>query len=531
MDLQYSRKISTLSLSATVVAMLLFVSPAFAASSQSQTSSNSSKSVFTANPPKSMVTGASTASAINGIAPFCGSGVLCYPPQFIATAYDFPATHGAGALTGKGQTIVIVDAFGSPTLQSDLNTFDTTFGLPSGTVTVLCGPTWTGSKADHCPKPSPGSPIDLLCGEEGWAYETTLDVQMSHAMAPGAKIVLVVSTDCLDTSFNAAEAAVVAQSKYAGSIMSQSFGEPEHGAGCSSTCGGYNATIVNAAHAIYSSAIAQGWTVLASSGDDGANTNTFVSGTTELTAAWPSTDPLVLATGGTMGSPVGGQYGLNLPSTCAPHKFCNTGLVTMLGGESGCGTGANLAPSGCRPIGYGGESAWNEYNIFGAGTSTGGGISSIYGRPSFQSALPHSYTTLFGSTVKANGRAVPDVAFNAAIMGGILNYDGFPSIWGGTNGYYILGGTSAASPAWAAIVALLGQAHGGPVGYITPQIYQLAESSSYSTVFHDISTGNNSISAGQLGIDGFNAGKGYDLTTGWGSVDVSNFIAEMLPLL
>lgn len=90
-----------------------------------------------------------------GGVPFCSSGslgtILCYPPSFLKSAYNFPPTSGKDGVDGKGQTIVIVDAFGSPTIQSDLNVFDTTFGLPAATVTVLCGPTFKGGPKDTCP--------------------------------------------------------------------------------------------------------------------------------------------------------------------------------------------------------------------------------------------------------------------------------------------------------------------------------------------------------------------------------------------
>ena len=99
--------------------------------------------------------------------PFCFSGalgsILCYTPSFLKTAYNFPS-----GLDGTGQTIVIVDAFGSPTIQSDLNTFDSAFSIPAATVTVLCGPTWTGSSSDTCPVFDPSLPIDQACGAVGW---------------------------------------------------------------------------------------------------------------------------------------------------------------------------------------------------------------------------------------------------------------------------------------------------------------------------------------------------------------------------
>src|SRR5216683_3585420 len=114
--------------------------------------------------------------------PFCFSAsrgsILCYTPSFLKTAYNFPSS-----LDGTGQTIVIVDAFGSPTIQSDLNTFDSAFGLPPTTVTVLCGPTWTGSPTDQCPAFDANAPPDVACGAVGWWEETSLDVAMAHGLA------------------------------------------------------------------------------------------------------------------------------------------------------------------------------------------------------------------------------------------------------------------------------------------------------------------------------------------------------------
>src|SRR5207245_9426549 len=82
-------------------------------------------------------------------------------------------------------------------------------------------------------------------------------------------------------------------------------------------------TIKATAHPIYELAKERQWTVIASSGDDGANTNTRFLGTTELTPSWPSTNPLNLAVGGTQGQPYGGQFGLfpgpGKTLTCASH--------------------------------------------------------------------------------------------------------------------------------------------------------------------------------------------------------------------
>jgi subtilase family serine protease len=479
------------------------------------------------------------ASLVGG-SPFCSSGslgtILCYPPNFLKKAYDFPSTTGHHGLDGTGQTIVIVDAFGSPTIQSDLNTYDAAFGLSATTVTILCGPTWTGAATDLCPLNTiadiatvAATPGGVACGGvpgvTGWAEETTLDVTMSHALAPGAHIVLVVTNDCFDSNIYAAEMAVVNQHQYKGSIMSQSFGEPDDLATCTtldptnSYCIAYDPTLLNLPNQVFATATLNHWTVIASTGDYGANEAVPFTGTGELTPSFPATNPLVLAAGGTQGNPYGGAYG-GPPGpggtfSCSAHQTCNTGLVVINGGANGCGTAVRPGePTSCYPSGYGGESTWNEFAVLGFGTNTGGGFSSLYSVPFYQWLVPHTYTTLLGNTIKATGRMTPDVSFNSAVYGGVMAYLGFLGRWA------VFGGTSAASPAWAGIIALANQANGRPLGFVNPLIYL----NGYGHSFHDITQGNNAVCAGLCGEDGYLAKRGYDMTTGWGTPDVAHFI-------
>jgi len=542
------------------------------------------------------------ASPLGG-APFCNSlslptesYILCYPPNFIRTAYNFPPLQYSARLgtysdgfNGTGSTIVIVDAFGSPTIAYDLAQYDGNFSVPPPpSFTILCGENnWQDSTgctngAINGYNATSGGGCNGCFDELGWSEEITLDVTQSHALAPGAKIVLVVANSDLPSDLGAAENAVVNNPTYAGSIMTQSFGLPDSVVD-PSTKAGYDNT--------YRTAALNGWTVLAKSGDDGANEGYGVlSGTTrtELMPAWPATSPMVLAVGGTQGLPYGGQYGGLLqrnsffnsqPVSCAAAATCNTGLVVIYGGGSGCANAARPAePTGCTPTGYGGEGAWQEVGYIGPTSSSGGGVSTLYARPNFQSSQTSTYATIPSGTVTATGRTTPDVAFNAAVNGGALAYmDDFGEnfatcnpVCTGTPSWLVLGGTSAASDAWAAVIAILNQEHGGPVGYINPAIYSLAMSSAYGTAFHDIRAGNNtdcpahvnsftpspfpttppyydcgvnypssSIDCSQYGycgvVDpvtplGFAAGPGYDLTTGWGTPNVSNFISSFLSL-
>jgi subtilase family serine protease len=496
-----------------------------------------------------------------GGAPFCSSGslgvIICYPPSFLQKAYNFPSTTGYHSLDGTGQTIFLLDAFGYPTslLQGDLNTYDTTFGLPTVTVTVLCGPTWTGSATDHCPVVTLTDELTApnadpsICDAPGWAGETMLDLTMAHSLAPGAKIVLVVANDCYDTNLYGAESAVISQSRYRGGIMSQSFGEPDDLVTCTGLdpntgmCSSWDPTLLDNCAAtgcpdqVFQAAKAKGWTMIASSGDWGANTAAVYTGSTELTPSFPSTSPLVLAAGGTQGSPYGGQYGTEPGPggvfSCAARATCNTGLVVINGGKSGCTTIARPGePTSCYPVGYGGEATWQEVlnspltggNV---GYTSGGGISMLYGIPYYQNSIGHKYTTMLGAKVTATGRMVPDVSFNSAVYGGVMTYETTPDY--PTGHWFLNGGTSAASPAWAAIVALIGQAIGRHPGFINSEIYGFVGQNSQGTgPFHDIKQGNNAICSGECGEDGFVAGKGYDLTTGFGTPNVSQLISAFV---
>jgi kumamolisin len=145
-------------------------------------------------------------------------------------------------------------------------------------------------------------------------------------------------------------------------------------------------------------------------------------------------------------------------------------------------------------VGYGGEAAWNEFNFLGFGTNTGGGISAFYTRPLYQQNLPDQFTTVNGNIVANTARSNPDVSFNAAVNGGVLAWRGFvsPPAWA------VFGGTSASAPARAAIIALLNQANGAPVGFITPTIYDLNHGRLKHT-FQDITVGDNRFAEGAFG--------------------------------
>src|SRR2546422_949857 len=147
--------------------------------------------------------------------------IVCYSPSFIKKAYEYPST---ATIDGAGQTIVIVDAFGSPTVESDLALFDSLFGIPAPpSFTIFCGNSPKPFDTSTCPHVNINT--NPMHGVFSWTIETSLDVQYAHAMAPGANIVLDVAATSSGNAINEAEAAAIAA--FPGAIFSQSFGIPE----------------------------------------------------------------------------------------------------------------------------------------------------------------------------------------------------------------------------------------------------------------------------------------------------------------
>lgn len=399
-------------------------------------------------------------------------GIACYVPAQFQTAYDEAPLFSHG-ITGAGQTIVIVDAFGSPTIQSDLTTFDQSFGLPS---------------PPHFNVIQPAGPVTFdptNSEDEGWAGETTLDVEWAHTMAPGANILLV-ETPADETEGTAGFPQIVQAENYVvahhlGDVISQSFGATEETFPTPQSLLSLRSAYINAQRA--------GITVLAASGDDGATDATDATGDTLSTTpvtSWPPSDPLVTGVGGT-------EVDLDA-------------------------NGNRLAP----------DVAWNDTNnvavnegIAGdAGPNAiagGGGKSVIFPRPSYQNGV-----------IRTVGfqRGVPDISMNGACSALVVTYSSYP---GETAGFGLVCGTSEATPLFAGIVSLADQVAHHPLGLINPALYQL--SAEHAAGLVDVTSGNNTVSFTQNGepvtVSGFPAGPGYDLVTGVGTVDAARFVPEL----
>jgi subtilase family serine protease len=473
-----------LTVSALAIAALMLAAPFATASDMSDIN-------YQANPIVMQVTPAGM--GVNGI-PLCKSArlvnIVCYSPKFIRKAYDVPSS-----LDGSGQTIVIVDAFGSPTITTDLTNFDARFGISAPpSFTIFCGDSATPFDVSTCPNVPITS--NTLHDVEGWAFETSLDVEYSHAIAPGANIVLDVAASSSGNAINAAESAAIAQ--YPGAVFSQSFGIPEIFLTA-------NNGQVMQAEKNYVAGVAAGDTFFASAGDSGA---TF--GFATPMANFPESDVHNTGVTGTQGLPYNATGTLEPCPTVTPFS-CTSGLAAYHGP---CVLGRTTLPD-CIPDGYGGEQVWNEPSF---GASTGGAQSLIIGVPSYQAGL--------GLTSRG-----PDVAYNAAIDGGVL----VDTTFLGFRALFIVGGTSAGSPQWAGITALANQARAsagkGPIGDLNPVLYEIFHGTgpynalSYGNDFHDITVGNDQ----QVGTPvGYSAGSGYDLASGIGSPIVANLVADLV---
>jgi subtilase family serine protease len=201
-----------------------------------------------------------------------GSGD-CLSPTTVRSGYNF--TYTAGVDDGTGQTIVIVDAYGSPTIKNDLKQFDKLVGLPDGPALQVV---------------FPGGNVSANLNNAtqlGWAEETTLDVEWAHAAAPGAQIVLVLANNDQGSTVQATQ--LFAAQNYPSSAMSLSFGTQEL-----SINGGANNTQLTQAQTIFTTAANNHITVIASAGDSGAN-----GGLSSANPQYPASDPHVLSVGGT----------------------------------------------------------------------------------------------------------------------------------------------------------------------------------------------------------------------------------------
>jgi subtilase family serine protease len=430
-------------------------------------------------------------------------GIACYQAFQLQRAYNEIPLFSRG-IEGQGETIVIVDAFGSPSIASDLATFDSEMGLPnppSFQVITPEGPITT-NPSNCTSKFRPIGP-DLCSDYYGWTDETSLDVEWSHVMAPEANILLV-ETPMTETEGIYGFPQIVSAENYVinhhlGDIITQSFGANEQ----TFTSPGQIYSLRSA----YVNAERHGVTVLAASGDQGstdyvcdptsacANPNDLICCSSNRAIDWPASDPLVTGVGGT-------QLQLNAEGyRTAPDRVWDDLSSTV--GVPG-------------PV-----------YTWGAG---GGGHSTVFARPRFQNGV---------AGIVGDSRGTPDIAMSAAVNGAVDFYDTTdPSV----GGWGIVGGTSEASPLFSGIVALADQVAGHSLGYLNPALYAMAQSRVRDGIV-PISQGRNTYTfcqAADIGsngacasstdlvtVPGFHANGYYNDATGWGTVNAATFVPAL----
>ncbi len=342
-----------------------------------------------------------------------------YSPNEIRTAYGLNDLYSNG-LDGSGQTIVITDAFGSPTIQSDLSLFDEVYGLPDPTLNIYRAPGVYQNGNAHFATSS-------------WALETTLDVEWAHAVAPGATIDLVLGptpTAALDEAIN------YALVHHLGNVISNSWSESEMSG---------NPARFNRDNKILEMAAAEGVDVNFATGDNGDE----MDATGVKQVDFPASSPYATGVGGT-------SLALNPDGTQKWQTGWGTNLDKLIAGSNGQFgdiVDPPQPPAGVNPDGF--------Y------AGAGGGVSQLYAKPSWQT-----------ESTSGSMRGVPDVSMDADPYTGVE----FIQTVGGVPSVGVIGGTSLATPLFSGVMALASQAAGHGLGQAAPLLYPLQGTSAINDV-------------------------------------------------
>ncbi len=425
------------------------------------------------------------------------SGSVFFAPGDIAVVYDIKPLYSA-SVNGAGQSITIV---GQSAIQiSDIEAFQNAAGFNvKDPVQYLV--------------PNTGDSTVQATGDEA---ESDLDLEWSGAIAPGATINFVYTGNNLN--YGAFDSLVYAIEEKIGTIISSSYGT------CEAALGGQTL------ESNFAQATTQGQTIMSAAGDQGS-TDCYGIGTLPLTTQeglavdYPASSPYVTGMGGT-----------EISNANSAYDTQGTAWWAAEGSSDIVSSALQYIP----------EMAWNDdtanCGVSNCLSSGGGGTSTLFSKPSWQTGVP-------GISSSISMREVPDLALYASpSFPGYLFCTSDSSAWGSAQSgscvtgfrdagdvyLTIAGGTSFDGPIFSGILALISQKQGYTTGQglINKALYTLAaDSATYASAFHDITTGNNDCLAGSTncsGTAGFSAGTGYDQVTGLGSVDASN-LADAWP--
>jgi len=376
---------------------------------------------------------------------YSNSGTNLLFPADWAAIYDVDPVYQAGT-TGAGTSIAIVGR--SDIKLADVAEFRQVSGLAANVPAVILA----------------GADPGVVSGDQD---ESTLDVEWSGAIAPGAAVKFVVGASSGATDGVDLAAAYVVNHATA-PVVSASYGS------CEQEMGTAELAFYNS---LWEQAASEGISAFVSSGDSGA--------------AGCYAGSAVTATGT-------GVNGL----CSSPYATCVGGTEFNEGANAAKYWGTTNPGTYGSALGYIPEVVWNESGAnggVGLWASTGG-ASTVYAQPSWQKGVS-------GSSLANGMRAVPDVSMDAA------SHDPYTIVENGN--FYVIAGTSASSPSLAGLMALVVEAQGGKgLGSANPELYALLNGA--HNPFHATPAGNNSVP----GVTGFAASGGpYNLATGLGSVD------------
>ncbi|MGD0831745.1 MAG: S8 family serine peptidase [Terracidiphilus sp.] len=352
--------------------------------------------------------------------------------------------------------------------------------------------------------PGTGSSV----GVSGDESESDIDLEWSGAIAPGANLFFVYTGSYGNSGgvFSSIEYAV---DENIAPIISISYGACETE---------LTLADLQSSEAITQQAVSQGQTIIASSGDSGSNA---CAPFTDLTVAQQHAEAV--------NYPASSAYATGMGGTES------TAAEDATGTPPGYWEAAPTVDVLTSALQYIPEVAWNDDSLGNGLSSSGGGVSALVDRPSWQIGVP--------GISQGNMRLVPDIAlYSSPNYPGYLfcssdpqnGIDGSCSVgFRDANNQFltVAGGTSFAAPVFAGMLALINQAKGYTTGQglINPTLYTLAsDGATYASAFHDVTSGNNDCTAGSSycgSTAGFSAGTGYDEVTGLGSVNLTNLIS------
>lgn len=388
----------------------------------------------------------------------------------------------AAGVDGTGQTVAVIDAFASPTIERDLRKYSARHGLPEPDLTQYNVPATPGSKIEN---------------QQGWWGEETLDLEAIHSLAPGASLVYLGARD--NSGRGILERYEFAVDGELAQIISNSYGTT----GEKIAPNGFAAW-----EAVFQQAAVLGIGSYFSSGDCGDNKDPdgLCGGAGYITTDYSASSPWVTSVGGTsLGVGAQGEY-----------LF-----------ETGWGTStASLGRAGWRPAPPG------DY-LYGSG----GGTSGLFAEPAYQvGVVPDALASRWNS----RNRVVPDVATVGDPNTGFLTgqTQAFPN--GPRYAEYRVGGTSLSCPLFAAIMALADQAAGMRHGFVNPELYSHAGSQAFRDIaaptspIASIRVNFNNLLNPRLGRDfalrsydqtgTLDTGPGFDDVTGLGSPNGQAFL-------